>query len=73
MQNINLNPGGFIGAFLGAAVTGLLVFTSMDTSENSKAFKLPIIGLIGGATLGNVLWTKAFSKPEETPDETPQE
>ncbi len=61
-MNVNLNPGGFLGAALGAGIPfGIMVVTA---SYEGLARNLVVPGLVVGAIVGNFSWG-AFSG---TPD-----
>jgi phosphate/sulfate permease len=65
MENIDLNPGGLIGALVCAGVYAAIVFSSVDIAESgSRPIKLIIVPLIGGAFAGNFLWRLVFKKPK---------
>ena len=65
MKNMDLNPGGFIGALIcGGAVGAFLFLTLEGPPENGRRIgKFAIGALIGGAFAGNYLWGIIFSKP----------
>jgi hypothetical protein len=65
MKNIDLNPGGLIGALACAGVYAAIVFSSVDIATSGpRPIKLIILPLIGGAFAGNFLWGLVFKKPK---------
>jgi hypothetical protein len=69
MKNIDLNPGGLIGALACAGIYAAIVFPSVDifssvdiTKTGYWPYKLMVFALIGGAFAGNFLWG-LFFKP----------
>ncbi len=65
MKNINLNPGGLIGAFACMGIAAAIVFSSVDiTQSGSWPFRVTVLALIGGAFAGNFLWGLVFKKPK---------
>jgi hypothetical protein len=65
MQNINLNPGGLIGAVLAlAAVIITVVLTSNPDTAGSRVGGFGVPALFLGAFGGNYLWERLFSKGE---------
>lgn len=63
MKNIELNPGGIIGALLCAGITAAVIFSNVDVNDAGRgAYKMPIVALCGGAFAGNFLWGKMFKK-----------
>jgi hypothetical protein len=65
LKNIDLNPGGLIGALAGMGIAAAIVFSSVDiTKTGSWPFKVTILALIGGAFAGNFLWGLVFKKPK---------
>ena len=65
MKNIDLNPGGLIGALACAGVYAAIVFSSVDIAASGpRPIKLITLPLIGGAFAGNFLWGLVFKKPK---------
>ncbi len=65
MGNVNLNPGGLIGALVCGGIAAAVVFTTVDLNSAGRGvYKLPILALIGGAVGGNLLWAAVFKKDE---------
>lgn len=65
MKNIDLNPGGFIGAVLAGGIAAAFLFTNGDPQSAVKGkVKLCVICLAGGAFAGNFLWGLIFKKPD---------
>lgn len=63
MQNINLNPGGFIGAALGVALPGALFgLGALPDMPDYVLYKLSVAGFFGGVYGGNQLWTQLWGK-----------
>jgi hypothetical protein len=61
MKNINLNPGGLIGALACAGIYAAIVFSSVDIMKTGFwPFELTVVALIGGAFAGNFLWGLVF-------------
>jgi hypothetical protein len=64
MKNINLNPGGLIGAALMiAAVVTTVVLTSSD-NVGGRIGRFGVLALFLGAFGGNYLWERLFTKVE---------
>lgn len=73
MQNINLNPGGLIGALAGGGIAAAVIFGNLVDAESlRRPAKLVVIALIGGAFAGNFLWGLVF-KPRLPDDSTPSD
>lgn len=73
-RNFTLNAGGFAGAFLGAvgggaiaAIVWQLVEVKPGDNAENWVLKIPLWTLIGGAVLGNVLWSMATGRTPEPP------
>lgn len=66
MTNFDLNPGGFVGAAVGAGIASLVVFCVLQAPEEgyNRGAKLFVPLIIGGAFAGNYLWSLAFKKPK---------
>lgn len=65
MKNVNLNPGGLIGALVVGGAAAAIVFSFLNTTHSRRGpFKLVILALIGGAIGGNFLWELVFGKKE---------
>jgi hypothetical protein len=68
---MNLNPGGFAGAFLGSvlAATAAIVLVPYDPPAGSEFYQrmswLLIGGLVVGATVCNLLWGLLFMQANE--------
>ncbi len=63
MKNIQLNPGGLIGAVvLLAAVIAIAVLTSNPDDVGGRVGGFGVVGLFLGAFGGNVLWDRWFPK-----------
>lgn len=66
MNNINLNPGGLIGALVAGGITAAILFSVIDPGETNRApYKIFIFTIIGGAFAGNFLWAKLVSDKKE--------
>lgn len=66
MNNININPGGFIGAIVCGGIAAALIFSLVDVANSRRSpFKLIIFAIIGGAVGGNYLWGNLFKKADE--------
>jgi hypothetical protein len=64
MKNIDLNPGGLIGALACLGTYVAIVFSFVDiTKTGSSPIKLMVVPLVGGAFAGNFLWGLVFKKP----------
>ena len=65
MKNINLNPGGLIGAVLMlAAVMVTVVLTSSPDNIGGRVGGIGVPALFLGAFGGNYLWDRLFTKRE---------
>jgi hypothetical protein len=65
MKNINLNPGGIIGAILMLVFAiATVVLTSDPDSIGERAGEFGISALILGAFAGNYFWDRFFTKNE---------
>lgn len=70
MKNINLNPGGLIGAVLCGGVAVAVIFGMTEASEINEGRggrgvgKLVIIAVVAGAFAGNFLWSAIFPKSD---------
>ncbi len=65
MKNINLNPGGVIGALL--MIAAVVIFVSLTSSTDSISGRIGGIGapaVLLGAFGGNYLWDRVFTKRE---------
>jgi len=63
MKNMNLNPGGLIGALIGGGIVAYFVFRNIDINTAGRgSYRAPMFGLIGGAFAGNFVWGKLFKK-----------
>ena len=66
MKNIDLNPGGLIGAIGGASLAALIVYLAYrdagppTAAPSVRSFFLGL--LIGGAFAGNFLWDRIVKK-----------
>lgn len=71
MKNFNLNPGGFIGALLGAGglAAVMFLFLADDGDVPRRLGKLIIFGVVIGAGVGNFLWERIFPVREEPFDD----
>jgi hypothetical protein len=68
VKNIDLNPGGLIGALACGGITAAVVFSSIDAADTGRGpYKFIIFALIGGAFAGNFLWGLVFKKPAQGP------
>jgi hypothetical protein len=66
MKNIELNPGGLIGALACGASVGAYIFWNHTGGDFGRAQSKFLIGaFIGGAFAGNFLWQLVFKKSEE--------
>ncbi len=62
---MNLNPGGFLGAALGAGIpVGIMVATA---SYEGLPRNLIVPGLVVGAIVGNTSWSAVFGTPDNEP------
>jgi hypothetical protein len=65
MKNINLNPGGLIGAVLMiAAVMMTVILTSRPDNIGGRIGGIGVEALLLGAFGGNYLWDRLFTKRE---------
>ena len=65
MSNIDLNPGGLIGALLAGAVAGVLIYSNNDPEgAMRRPARLIVFAIVGGAFAGNYLWGMLFGKEE---------
>lgn len=65
-MNINLNPGGIIGAIVLGVLGCVIIFSLVDTTTAGRGvYKLAILPFIVGAFGGNFLWAAIF--PERKP------
>lgn len=63
MKNVELNPGGLIGALVCGGIAAAVIFSRIDVNTAGRgAYKMPILALIGGAFAGNFLWGLIFKK-----------
>jgi uncharacterized protein YcfJ len=60
MRNINLNPGGLIGAIVGGILGGVVGFTSQE--GDGRIIRIAIAALFLGAYAGNFVWGRFISK-----------
>ncbi len=68
MKNFDLNPGGITGAIVGGA--GLAVLLGLAGSTPRLIGKAVIVGVIGGAVAGKVVWQRIQSEKKRTlPDD----
>lgn len=57
MKNVDLNPGGFIGALVCGGIAAAITFSNFDVNTAGRGtYRLPILAVIGGAFAGNFLW-----------------
>jgi hypothetical protein len=62
-MNFNLNLGGLIGALVGGALLAGVIFLAVQPQEFGRLLaRLIILGVIGGAAVGNFGWAAVFSK-----------
>ncbi len=76
MKNIELNAGGFIGAFLGAGIAAAIIIPMMSEDSDGTErgpIKLIIAALIGGAIGGNYLWARFVQKPNRNDNDQEDE
>jgi hypothetical protein len=65
MKNVELNPGGLIGALLCGGIAGGVIFSMVDVEQAGRgAYQLPVAALVGGAFAGNFLWGKVFKRED---------
>ncbi len=63
MDNMNLNPGGIVGGLVCGGIVAAVIFPNVDPKNASTGvYKLPILGVIAGAFIGNFLWGAIFRK-----------
>lgn len=63
MKNVDLNPGGFIGALICGGIVAAIVFPNIDVNTAGRGvYRMPILGLVAGAFVGNFLWATIFKK-----------
>ena len=65
MKNMNLNPGGIVGALDCGVAVGVIAFMALGIDHPRRPAKLAILGVIGGAVAGNVLWGLIFKRPNK--------
>lgn len=63
MHNLRLNLGGVAGALIGAGGAAAILYLLSNNGNQfpARAFKLVIWALIGGAVLGNFLWSLFYA------------
>src|SRR4051812_17563915 len=66
---MNLNPGGFLGAAVGAGAGVAIMMAAGGYEENPGRVRLIVVGLVAGAIAGNTLWAAVFGKPKPKPEE----
>ncbi|MCJ8329225.1 MAG: hypothetical protein HRT89_02500 [Lentisphaeria bacterium] len=65
MDNIDINPGGLIGALVIGGIGFAILFANVDVDSGRAPYRLAIFILIGGAIAGNYIWASIFKKPKE--------
>ncbi|QDT64420.1 hypothetical protein [Calycomorphotria hydatis] len=66
MNNVNLNIGGLIGAFVLGGIAVAIAFSVVDKSSGRGVYRLPLFGLVIGAFAGNFLWSYFFGKDDNS-------
>jgi hypothetical protein len=56
VKNIDLNPGGLVGAIASGGITALVAYSYFDPGADAPA-RLFVYSVIGGAFAGNFLWS----------------
>ena len=68
MTNFTINPGGFIGALLGAGIGGVLLYMESQSTSNATgrgASRGFLLFIVGGAAAGNYVWEFLFKRAPE--------
>lgn len=65
MENINLNPGGVIGALGLGGISALAIFGFLEADVKRGSVKFIVVAMLAGGIAGNFFWSLVFGSSED--------